>query len=196
MGLTIVPLTAELASQLNGEAALALNGDGTCSLEAMRTSCFASELCGQGGSAMQLDQLLGAPHKWVALSDRGPDGEPLDRQAFVGCVSAGSHHHARSMFRLHEFEPDSLVLSNLCVHSKYRNRRELGDRNLHVGRKLVQKVLDLGAPKIYLMIARDPGGDASTVFASRVPMLQAVYSNLGFHECGECQRAFLLRHGA
>lgn len=192
MGVQIVPLTAELAAELKAEAALALNGDGTCSLEAQRTSCFASELCGRGGSSnMQLDQLLGSPYRWVALSDEDPDGKPLGRCTFVGCVSAGCATHAKSLFRLCDFQPGCLVLSNLCVHSKYRNRRERGERNSHVGRRLVEQVVGLTAPQLYLMIARGAGDG---VFATRVPMLQAVYANLGFEECGECPQAFLLRH--
>ena len=75
----VLPLTPALAATLRAQADRALNGDGSCSLEAMTTSCFASEkLRGQPlGAAARHDAR--AAHKFVAVDGAGD---------FVGCVTA------------------------------------------------------------------------------------------------------------
>ena len=81
----IVPLTTEIANRLRTLAALALNGDGKCSLRTMSTSCFAAEHCATVyHSAMQLDQLLTRGASFVALV-RAPNSQD---DVFAGCVSA------------------------------------------------------------------------------------------------------------
>ena len=153
-GVHVVRLTPEFAARLKAQAAVALNGDGSCSLKAMTTSCFASENCAHGGgrrqsSALQLDTLLAQPHAFVAVSDLAPDGTTrLPEDAFVGCVSCGPARHslATRLFPRTEFAEAAHVLSNLCVASEYRKH--------HVGRRLVDAVVGVGgaSQNTYLLV--------------------------------------------
>ena len=178
--LRVAPLTAELAAQMRVEAALALEGDGSCSLEAMTTSCFASERCSMGQSGLQLDMLLTQPHAFVAVDAAATDARGPRR--FVGCVSAAPVGASSLHFPAHAFEPDALMLSNLCVADRYRG--------LGVGRKLMQAIFDLKPPVVYLMIAahglahRDP--QVARAFEARVARLRKTYARLAFHEVPRC----------
>ena len=197
-GVRVVRLTPELATRLKAQAAVALNGDGSCSLNAMTTSCFASENCAHGGgrrqsSALQLDALLTQPHAFVAVSDLAPDGTTRHAEdAFVGCVSCGPARHsiAARLFPRTEFADTAHVLSNLCVASEYRKH--------HVGRRLVDAVVGVGgaAQNTYLLVAR--GTDATPAlaeaFRDRVARLRATYAKLDFAHEDECDHALLLRH--
>lgn len=192
-GVRVVPLSGELASRLRAQAAVAINGDGSCSLKTMTTSCFASETCASGLSPLQLDELLASPHAYVAVADVTPEGAPLREDAFVGCVSAAPAREARlkTLFPdLSDVPSGALVLSNLCVAEAYRGHS--------LGRKLVETVLALRAPRTYLLIARDgehhANPEVARAFASRVPRLRATYAKLRFHPVCECARAVLLCH--
>lgn len=193
MPISIRPLTPDLVAKLKAEAALALNGDGSCSLRAMTTSCFASENCANGYSALHLDVLLTQAHAFVAV-DVTPDG----REHFVGCVSAAPvtpECLAQRLFPAQDFTPGSMVLSNLCVAEDYRNGGVRGQK--HIGRALVHAILALRSPATYLLIAR--GGsrnDSETdeAFAKRVPRLKETYRKLRFVPCKRCPRAILMRH--
>lgn len=188
----VLPLTRELAARLRVQAAVALNGDGTCSLRTMSTSCFASEHCARGYSAMQIDMLCASPHAFVAVCGTCPRGTPLAEEAFVGCVSAAPAcgGMVAQLFPHVTLAPGALVLSNLCVADAYRGHG--------LGRKLVQAVLDVGAPETYLLIARTGVGhanpDVAAAFADRVPRLQETYRKLRFHQVCECSTAALLRY--
>jgi GNAT superfamily N-acetyltransferase len=197
-GVRVVRLTPELAAALKAQAAVALNGDGSCSLQAMRTSCFASENCAHGGgsqrhSAMQLDVLLSQPHAFVAVSDVAPDGTTrLAEDAFVGCVSCGParHSYAARLFPQTAFSAHAHVLSNLCVASDYRGH--------NVGRRLVDAVVGVGdvPQNTYLLVARgsEQTPELAEAFRDRVARLRATYAKLDFaHEC-ECEHAHLFRH--
>ena len=192
-GVRVVPLTRDLAMRLRAQAAVAINGDGGCSLKAMTTSCFASETCANGHSALQLDMLLASPHAFVAVADVAPDGVTrLDEDAFVGCVSAGPVRGsmATRLFPHCDACERALCLSNLCVADAYRGHG--------LGRKLVQAILQLGAPRTYLLIARGgerhPDPDVAAAFAQRVPRLRKTYAKLHFRPVDECAQAALLCH--
>jgi GNAT superfamily N-acetyltransferase len=188
-GVRVVPLTRELATRLKAQAAVALNGDGSCSLRAMTTSCFASENCAAGHSALHLDMLATQPHAFVALSDLAPDGAPLEEDAFVGCVTAapasGSGLCAR-LFPARTFGATTLLLSNLCVADAYRKQQ--------VGRRLVDKIVALD-PGCHLLVARtvNPDPQVQAAFAARVERLRATYAKLGFVVVDECPEAILMR---
>lgn len=194
-GVRVVPLDRALAHRLRAQAVVPLNGDGSCSLRAMTTSCFASEHCARGMSGLQLDMLCTQPHAFIAVSDLSPEGAPLAEEAFVGCVSAGrcAGSLATTLFPARDDLRcgAGLVLSNLCVAEAYRGHQ--------VGRKLVEAVLGCGAPRTFLLVARtgeahaDP--DVATAFAARVPRLRATYAHLGFHTIDGCTDALLLGHG-
>ena len=178
----LVPLTADLAAQMRAEASRALNGDGSCKLSEMHTSCFASETCARGGmSPLTLESMLSQPRAIVAVADVGFRGAAHSR--FVGCVSAAP---AQSwLFPRHIFEPGSTLVSNLCVSNAYRKEG--------VGRRLMDAVRAPDAPT-YLLVAKPPSGASSDVraaFESRVPRLRNTYHKLGFHECDQCESALL-----
>lgn len=197
-GIWVELLTPYLAKRLKAEAAEALNGDGTCSLHAMTTSCFASENCAKGHSAMQLDMLLSHPFAFVVLADVEPDGAtPIASERFVGCVSAApaaDNSMCPRLFPRQQFRPDAdLVLFNLCIADAYRGHG--------LGRRLVQRILDCAKnrssnPRTYLLVARtgethtDPAVTAA--FASRVPRLQKTYDRLGFRSVDTCDVAHLM----
>ena len=187
----VVPLTADLARRLREEASDALTGDGSCSLHAMRTSCFASELCTHGGreqiSSMDLESMLHMPHAFVAIATHASD----PRQHFVGCVSAMDARHsvATSLFPHHPFCDGALVLGNLCVADAYRKHG--------VGRSLVNRILETRTPEVYLLIARgedSPNPAVVATFRDRVNRLRSTYHRLDFEPMCDCSRAILLRH--
>jgi hypothetical protein len=65
----VVSLTSDTCNKLKAQAAVAMNGDGTCSLKAMSMSCFASELCASNRhSMMNLDSLMSHKYKFVAIT--------------------------------------------------------------------------------------------------------------------------------
>lgn len=191
-GVRVVPLTPELATRLKAQAAVALNGDGSCSLRAMTTSCFASENCSAGHSALHLDMLATQPHALVALSDLAPDGAPLEGgdDAFVGCVTAAPAGESRLCARLFPArtfaDATTLLLSNLCVADAYRKQQ--------VGRRLVDKIVALD-PGCHLLVARtaNPDPQVQAAFAARVERLRATYAKLGFVVVDECPEAILMR---
>lgn len=189
-GLRVVRLTPELAAALRTQAQEALNGDGTCSLKTMTTSCFASETCAHGDpSGMHLGMLLAQPHAFVAVSDLAPDGETrLHEDAFVGCVSCGPTRTSLAATLFPDLGTEGVVLSNLCVASPYRKR--------NVGRLLVDKVLGLGHEQTYLLVARgtERTPEIAEAFRERVARLRATYAKLGFRAECECERAVLFRH--
>ena len=66
---TVAPIDGELARQLWAQMNRSLNGDGSCSLENQRRSCFANEYCATGASpASSVAGLVAAPHCFVAVA--------------------------------------------------------------------------------------------------------------------------------
>lgn len=197
-GVYLAPLTPALVSRLRDEAAEALNGDGSCSLKAMTTTCFQSENCAGDNTPLKLDMLLTQPHAVVAIADVTPDeAQPLAREAFVGCVSAAPPAPLSLCPRLfpdHPFDVRTdLVLSNLCVADAYR-------RSKHgVGKRLIRHILQQGK-RTYLLVSKagerhaDP--EVEQAFATRVPRLRETYPRLGFRILDECEQAILMRYEA
>jgi GNAT superfamily N-acetyltransferase len=185
--ISIVPLTSQLASLLKAEAAMALNGDGTCSLKAMSMSCFASEACARNQySTMKLDMLLNSAFKFVALVK--------ETSEFVGCVSAetlASDRMVHAYFPDVHFSPTSLILYNLCVSHEYRGYK--------VGRRLVQAVLDVAESErdVHLLVSRlnpdetDP--EKAAVYRDRIQRLLTTYDKLGFQVVCDCKKCYLLK---
>lgn len=186
----IVPLTSQLAAQVRARASRALNGDGSCSLHNMNTSCFASEQCSHNASSpMDVTSLLHDEIAFVAVTV--PDTN------FVGCVSASRVHtgiRVRYEPEYHFSEPcsNSYMISNLCVDGAYRKRG--------VGKRLIDAVADRvrGHP-CYLQVAKhvpDPSlpqnGDCVQAFDARVPRLFHTYDALGFTPVAESSIAHLL----
>ncbi len=192
-GLRIFELTDALVDKYERTAAKAFNGDGTCSLENMNRSCFASEFCAQGNTpAMQLRTLLHNRYSLVAVTDVLPDGSGAlfnPSYFFVGCVSANPpSFEARRLFpRLPE---DCIVISNLCVEDVYRG--------IGVGKRLIQAVLTkYKNDQCYLIVMKKGhvwNYDIENVFENRVHRLLKTYAQLFFTPCCECHEGILLRY--
>lgn len=187
-------LTPDLARTLEAAATRALTGDGSCSLANMSTSCFASEQCARGRTPhMLLQDMLHSRHPFVALD--------ATSGAFVGCATADLVHSVhRQSFHAYPFEPDALMLSNLCVSASHRK--------CGAGRALVESVLAVGPPSgTYLLIDQTGTLPSSsidepvhTTMADRVARLRTTYARLHFYPVAECRRtppalcALLLKH--
>ena len=180
----IVPLTTELARLHDTAASACLVGDRTCSLDNMRRSCFASELCAQSRPLhMSLRSFVGAPLALVALVREDDGGE-----SFGGCVCAGAPEGFRALFSQLDDKRD-VVLSNLCVSEA---RRGLG-----IGRALLERTREwaMGRP-LYLTVARAASAtdaDVVTAFEERVARLIETYERCRFRQCASCAEALLLR---
>ena len=183
-------LDGTLAERMRKSADVSINGNGTCSLDTMRNSCFASEMCAAGSSRrMQLHDLLSAKHAFVY--DEGRDGD------FVGCVSADCcNEHVEDMFAPYEFERNALIISNLCVSNEKRKS--------NIGTLLMERAMQENASgPCYVLVSLgfvEPSV-ASTIrdsvrctFDKRVHGLLAFYKTLGFEPVAKCDRAYLMRH--
>lgn len=164
----IVPLTCELCDKFAQQASNALIGDGTCSLENIQTSCFASELCAKHRPlTMRLRNMLFCKHTFVALND--------DTHTFVGCVTADlAASTLCTLFPGISHTSTSLLLSNLCV--------DKGLRRQGAGRMLVDAVTAL-SPDLFLLVQRAQPTHDTTFFSSQSrseAKLKSWYASLGF----------------
>lgn len=184
----VVPLTSELANVLKAKAAVALNGDGSCSLKAMSMSCFASEACARNQfSSMKLDVLLRSRYRFVAMVNKSDE--------FVGCVSAESADTDRMVASYFPNEPlpkAAVILYNLCVSHDYRG--------CGAGRKLVQAVIDIAqSPRdVYLLVSRlnpnETNPEKAKIYQDRIDRLLATYDKLEFDVKCDCSHCYLLQH--
>lgn len=188
-GIRIVPLSPDLCDALSSDAFHSINGDGSCSLSNMESSCFASEYCSKGLKPQsQLRSMLASKCAFVAISDISPDGfrETDTAYRFVGCISADDGPHPF----FPQLSSGSLVISNLCVASPYRR--------FGVGKRLIQTILDGYEPeKCYLLVAKNmqtENADMHTVFEKRVRRLLNTYNRLSFVPVCERSGAFLLQY--
>lgn len=191
-GFTLVPLTRELADELDTQGgSFALNGSGTCSADDLKTSCFATERCNCDSKAppMRLHDLLHHRHKHVAYTT-GEDGH----KDFVGCVSAEPATRYAHMFPNVRFHPDDVLVFNLCVAWKHRN--PLNYRGAAV-RGAGRSLLSACGATPYLAIRKtsDTLNDSTVRMAmdDRVERLQTTYAKLGCVLCNEMPNYFLLR---
>ncbi|RPF81934.1 MAG: N-acetyltransferase [Rhodothermaceae bacterium TMED105] len=184
----VVSLTSDMCNKLKAQAAVAMNGDGTCSLKAMSMSCFASELCASNRhSMMNLDYLMSHKYKFVAITG--------DDDTFVGCVSAQSGDDDKT---LKVYFPDcklctgALTLYNLCVSNSYRG--------LGIGRKLVESVLNIAnrPSSVYLLVSKlnlsESDENRLKVYTDRINRLLGTYGKLEFDVIDECDSCYFLKH--
>lgn len=189
-GVRIVPLTRALATHYRGSSRSALSGDGSCSLENMRDSCFASEACNRRSTpCMTIEDLLSAKIAFVAV----------DGDHFVGCVSASDSSSLCYDFP-HCRSTEGLLLSNLCVSKPYRR--------YGVGKLLIAAVVAKASPSTYLLVARVRDHEQAgmpeervqeqvqmrKVFEERVQRLFATYRKLSFENIGTSDTAFLFQY--
>lgn len=162
------PLTPELCDRIVRQASKALLGDRTCSIENIRTSCFASEFCAlQRPMKIRVRNMLFCRHAFVALDD--------ETQDFVGCVSSDlAASTLRTLFPGVSHSPTALLLSNLCVDHNHRRRQ--------AGQKLMKTVLALSSD-LFLLVVRAQYTD-DTAFAemqsTSESKLMSWYMWLGF----------------
>lgn len=183
-------LNGTLAERMRKSADVSINGDGGCTLETMRNSCFASEMCAAGSSRrMHLDDLLNAKHGFVYDDGHGGD--------FVGCVSADCcNERIKTMFPEHEFEPNALIISNLCVS----NEKRKGNIGTLLMKRAIQENTDGPCYVLVSLGFVEPSVASATrdsvlcTFYKRVPGLLAFYKTLGFKPVAKCDRAYLMRH--
>lgn len=186
----VAPLTPALCNRLKADAALALNGDGTCSLRALSTSCFASEACARNAfSSLSLDTMMHSDYKFVALD--GPVG------TFVGCVTAqksATDRTVRSLFPAGAVSHRGVVMYNLCVASAYRG--------CGAGRKLVDAVVHAACAadphnEVYLLVAKlkrdEPDYACRTLYSERVARLVSMYEHMSFDVIRDCSTHLLMR---
>lgn len=181
----VVPLDAKIVLQLRTKANEALNGDGTCSLHTMRTSCFASESCARGRGAMtDVESLLQQDIAFVAR----------DKDDFLGCVSGmrgRSDLTVARYFPEYNVHPDTVIVYNLCVSHASRGRG--------VGRALVEKMMQQGCAEggVLLLVARGPrmeqSVDMHNLFSERVKRLLSTYRHMGFQLQRSCDECHLMR---
>ena len=190
-GLRVLPLTKYVAHLLKIDSHKALNGDGSCSLANMETSCFASEFCAEGNMpSMKLDSLIHSEFAFVAVIDEPCEQPNNTIFKFVGCVSANRMQSAiASMFpsqqELHT--PNRWVISNLCV--------SVAHRNCGAGRLLLSTITNAIYKKysthptvhIHLLVMHHKDNDdieTKTVLGNRVARLTQTYTALSFKLLG------------
>lgn len=165
-------LNPELLDRLQYEARRALNGDGSCSLENMQVSCFASERCANGDDRiMELRDIYQS--SWMAYVAL------REGSHFCGCVSvtqASSSPTLAKYFPLQKLVfPDALLLSNLCA--------SYSERGIGLGSRLVYKILAHKKP-VYLLVSKiglaHSNEDIVTAYSKRVPKLKDIYKSMGF----------------
>lgn len=175
----ILPLTDSLAQKHASEAYEALNGDGTCTLSNMQTSCFAREFCLDGVEpALKLTELCRAPIGFVAIE--GDD--------FAGCITCSGPTLVHKRYFPRNIPCDAMILSNLCVPNKYRG--------LGYGEQLCKRVIytSPGAPLFLLVRRADAYSpiEMKNLFEEGSVKLMKYYERLDFEYKTSCPQAHLL----
>jgi GNAT superfamily N-acetyltransferase len=173
----IKQLTPNLCSQLNAAAIVALH-DNRCDLNAIQTTCFASETCMYGGSKPELNSLLYCNQKFVATKN----------DEFCGCIAADPCNDKIPFFNNIPCKPDALYVHTLCVEQKHRKQG--------LATLLLDKIKDKNLP-IYLTVATGKGGkrnDLVDFFNTRSTKLVKFYEKQGFKKINYCEKYILLTY--
>lgn len=178
------------------EAQTELCGTGKCDKYNMERSCFAAELCYNNQTPlMKLHDMQQFTHPFVAVCDYETDVYGSARipscVKFVGCVGASPvSQRVLSMFPT--LPPHSIVISNLCVASNYRQ--------FGIGRQLIQAVFDKidKTTPVFLLVMKDNGTNTDdvikNVFKERVSRLCTTYPKLNFNKVGDHKSASLFSY--
>ena len=189
MRVNVLAATPAVVRQYADESRRCLVGDRTCSLDNVRRSCFAIELCERDRSApvanLDLHTMRNHAHTLVAVD--------FDTKSFLGCLTLDD---APSMLagRLAAGEndrprKDDGFLSNLCVSDEHRSR--------HVGSTLVHHARCMYA-RIWLMVCTEDwatdGGEQREMLCERKRKLVGFYEQLGFreHSLTTCKRLLVM----
>ena len=185
--LRIVPLTQELAVMFDKDARYAMDGDQTCSMQNMNVSCFAAERCihSHSSNGGGLKSLLAHGYSFVCMD------VTCHPPQFVGCVCASLCPRDVANRFQPDKRPDGLVMYSLCVSNRYREQ--------HVGRRLINEVLNVGRKvrlPVFLLVATGHGAssECSLAFESRVPNLREMYTHMGWREQCMCEDYMLFKY--
>ena len=133
-------LDRELCSILNASAFVSLYGSNSCSIEDIKTSCFASESCMYDGGTSNLDVLLHCSYAYVCR----------ENDTFCACVAANKCEYGKvPYFDDVKCSKDSLFLHTLCVENKYRKNG--------LATRLLNKIKKKNRP-IYLTVLNGKNG--------------------------------------
>lgn len=172
-------LNKELVNNINADAFLSLYGQDSCSIEEIKTTCFASEKCMYGGNA-DFDSLLDSSYKYVILNDENK---------FCGCVAAEVCSNGRvPHFYDISCSTDSLFLHTLCVDSKYRNKG--------LATKLIKKIKSKNKT-IFLTVLNGKHGiksDLEAFFQTRSQKLVEFYKKNGFEILKSYRNLILMKY--
>lgn len=172
-------LDRELVNNINADAFLSLYGENACSIEEIKTTCFASEKCMYGGNA-DFDSLLNSRYKYVILN--------YDNK-FSGCVAAEVCSDGRVPYFPDIFcKTDSLYLHTLCVESKYRNKG--------LATRLVEKIKSKNKT-IFLTVLNGKYGKKSDLeyfFQTRSQKLVDFYKKNGFEVLKDYRNLILMKY--
>ena len=175
----VLDLTFEVTRKCEKQMRQSFIGDGTCSLENMELSCFASEGCNHNTSlTFDMNDYLNQDVKLVAMQD----------EVFLGCLTASKLSMSFAL-KIHfpHLQPrcDSILVSNLCVSSHARGRG--------VCKAMLHEVFRRHKT-IYLLIARPLCINEVTrrLMTERSANLVKMYTHLGFHMVDENPHFYLM----
>lgn len=179
------PLTLDLANRFKEVGHKAWQGNRTCSLENMKTSCFAAEECNLNGSCK-------APFQLSSLVDKGSPVVAMDETnaSFLGCATAERCEES-SMFQIlypHvTVEAGAGFVFGLCVDSSCRRSGAAREILRH---------MNLKYPTIYLTVRLPDRGarpDVRDYMSERSSKLVGIYEHLGFSTVTSSAEFVLMR---
>ena len=176
----VLHLTSSLAQKYDEKSREAFIGDGTCSLQNMELSCFASESCNQNrrNLTFQLKNLMNEDLSLIYVHN----------DTFLGCLSAHRTDASSALQILFPYlnpESGSVLVSNLCVSSASRGEG--------VCKKLMEEILR-HFNTIYVLVQREMTRDlhVNKFMKNRSQNLLIVYEKLNFRLIHTSMNYFLL----
>lgn len=177
----VLDLTPQLAKAHDARAVKAFVGDGTCSLENMETSCFASESCNRGSHRLSfsLDDLIRNDLKLVCV----------EGDTFHGCLSAQKAEDSTALkilFPNLKIVPNSVLVSNLCV--------ALVSRGKGVCKSLLREIFRKHST-VYVLVAREKSYNShiNTFMQNRSQNLVKLYRRLHFEMIDATPEFYVMR---
>ena len=151
-----------------------LTGDGSCSLQNQKWSCFASELCidSKTANGYLFDNFVNSSHAFVAHEE----------DEFCGCVTARPlvPSSLQVMFPHHVFEEKSGLISDLCVNQERRGEG--------TARKMLEAVM-MHFDVTYLLVRLG----SCELMKERSKNLLSLYQHLGYEIVGRTDAYVLCR---
>lgn len=167
------------SQKIREEAERALYGNRTCSLENMKTTCFASELCSiSNGNKNFPRKMTFQNESTLTLIAHTTGGTAMcgDSKRFVGCICVGPFSLYPSRWFPDYLKPtsDTHVIFNLCVSSDFQGGG--------VGRQLINAVRQRMSCPLYLFVLRGtkntPLANITDIMKSREERLLKTYTRM------------------